>query len=150
MWFGPDGKGVIAALNPGGYGSNVYTDISKEPTEPAATAGPQLTSEERARLTPQQAAATARQRSLEQDWVKRIDLNGKVTGVFADYHYVGTGDIGGATQESTVKLLEAIVTKSETVLPSPPRTPFAMGPWSESEKARYMLWSPLRIKYSKI
>jgi len=44
---GPDGKGVIAALNPGGYGSNVYTDISKEPTEPAAAAGPQLTSEER-------------------------------------------------------------------------------------------------------
>ncbi len=127
MWLGPDGKGVIAALNPGGYGSNVYTDISKEPTEPAAAAGPQLTSEERARLTPQQAAATARQRSLEQDWVKRIDLNGKVTGVFADYHYVGTGDIGGATQESTVKLLEAIVTKSQTVLPSPPKAPFAMG-----------------------
>jgi alpha-mannosidase len=127
MWLGPDGKGVIAALNPGGYGSNVYTDISKEPTEPAMPAGPQLTGEERARLTPQQAAATARQRSLEQDWVKRIDLNGKVTGVFADYHYVGTGDIGGATQESTVKLLEAIVTKSETVLPTPPRAPFAMG-----------------------
>jgi len=126
MWLGPDGKGVIAALNPGGYGSNVYTDLSKEPTETSASA-PQLTSEERARLTPQQAAAVARQRPQEQDWVKRIDLNGKVTGVFADYHYVGTGDIGGATQESTVKLLEAIVTKSETVLPSPPRAAFAMG-----------------------
>ncbi len=58
---------------------------------------------------------------MEQDWVKRIDLDGKVTGVYADYHYVGTGDIGGATEESTVKLLEAIVTKSETVLPVPPR-----------------------------
>jgi alpha-mannosidase len=127
MWVGPDGKGVIAALNPGGYGSNVYTDISKEPAGPAAITGPQLTSEERAKLTPQQAAATGRQRSLEQDWVKRIDLNGKVTGIFADYHYVGTGDIGGATQESTVKLLEAIVTKSETVLPTPPKTAFAMG-----------------------
>jgi len=127
MWVGPDGKGVIAALNPGGYGSNVYTDLSKEPTEPAAAAAPQLTSEERARLTPQQAAAIARQRPLEQNWVKRIDINGKATGVFADYHYVGTGDIGGATQESTVKLLEDIVTKSETVLPSPPRVPFAMG-----------------------
>src|ERR1700744_1532382 len=127
VWLGPDGKGVIAALNPGGYGSNVYTDISKEPTEQPTTAGPQLTSEERARLTPQQAAATARQRSLEQDWVKRIDLNGKVTGVFADYHYVATGDTGGAAQESTVKLLEAIVTKSETVLPTPPKSPFAMG-----------------------
>jgi alpha-mannosidase len=126
MWFGPDGKGVIAALNPGGYGSNVYTDLSKEPTEVSAS-GPQLTSEERARLTPQQAAAVARRRPQEQDWVKRIELDGKVTGVYADYHYVGTGDIGGATQESTVKLLEAIVTKSETVLPSPPRSAFAMG-----------------------
>src|ERR1700759_5280609 len=74
-WIGPDGKGVIAALNPGGYGSNVYTDLSKEPTGVSAS-GPQLTSEERARLTPEQAAAVARQRPQEQDWVKRIDLNG--------------------------------------------------------------------------
>ena len=28
--------------------------------------------------------------------MKRIELDGKVTGVYADYHYVGTGDIGGA------------------------------------------------------
>jgi len=125
-WIGPDGSTVIAALNPGGYGSNVYTDLSKEPTTQVISA-PQLTSEERARLTPQQRRAIARPRQTEQDWVKRIDLDGKVTGVFADYHYVGTGDIGGATQESTVKLLEAIVTKSETVLPAPPRFAFAMG-----------------------
>ncbi|RZU40115.1 alpha-mannosidase [Edaphobacter modestus] len=127
MWLGPDGKGVVAALNPGGYGSNVYTDISKEPSGPAAASGPQLTSEERARLTPQQRAAFAGRRPLEQNWVKRIDVNGKVTGIFADYHYVGTGDIGGATQESSVKLLEAIVTTSNTVLPTPPQSAFAMG-----------------------
>ena len=126
FWRGPDGNGIIAALNPGGYGSNVYTDLSKEPVEVSAS-GPQLTSEERARLTAAQAAVVARQRSQEQNWVKRINLDGAVTGVFADYHYVGTGDIGGATQESTVKLLEAIVTKSETVLPSPPRAAFSMG-----------------------
>ena len=36
LWVGPDGKSVIAALNPGGYGSNVYTDLSKEPTAPPA------------------------------------------------------------------------------------------------------------------
>jgi len=125
-WIGPDGSSVIAALNPGGYGSNVYTDLSKEPTETSASA-PNLTSEERARLTPQQQATVARQRPQEQDWVKRIDINGNATGVFADYHYVGTGDIGGATQESTVKLLEAIVTKSETTLPTPPQGAFAMG-----------------------
>jgi alpha-mannosidase len=34
---------------------------------------------------------------------------------------VGTGDTGGAPQESTVKLLEAIATKSDTILPSLPR-----------------------------
>jgi alpha-mannosidase len=126
-WIGPDGSSIVAALNPGGYGSNVYTDLSKTPTEPPPASAPQLTSEERARLTPQQQQALARPRAAEQDWVKRIDINGKATGVFADYHYVGTGDIGGATQESTVKLLEAIVTKSETTLPAPPRAPFAMG-----------------------
>ncbi len=128
MWLGPDGKGVIAALNPGGYGSNVYVDLSQEPAGPLSASAPQLTSEENARLTPeQQRSAAMRQRALEQNWVKRINIDGKVTGIFADYHYVGTGDIGGATQESSVKLLEAIVTQSETVLPTPPTTPFAMG-----------------------
>jgi alpha-mannosidase len=127
IWTGPDGKGVIAALNPSGYGSNVYSDLSKELTGPPPASAPQLTSEERARLTPQQMRAVARPRGLEQDWVKRIDLDGRVTGVFADYHYVGTGDVGGATQESSVKLLEAIITRSETVLPSRPSSAFAMG-----------------------
>jgi len=140
-WVGPDGKGVVAALNPGGYGSNVYTDLSAEPTSPPPASAPQLTSEERAHLTPQQASAIARQRPVEQNWVERIDLNGKVTGVYADYHYVGTGDIGGATQESTVKLLEAIVTKSETVLPSPPVAPFAMGEAPKSQSTG----SPVRV-----
>jgi alpha-mannosidase len=126
-WIGPDGSSVIAALNPGSYGSNVYTDISREPMGSPTASAPQLTSEERARLTPQQLRSLSRPRAVEPNWVERIDLDGKVTGVFADYHYVGTGDIGGATQESTVKLLEAIVTKSETVLPSLSRLPFAMG-----------------------
>src|ERR1017187_4979837 len=110
MWLGPDGKGIIAALNPGGNDSNVYEDLSQEPTAPLSASAPQLTSEESARLTPeQQRSIVMRQRALEQNWVKRIDIDGKATGIFADYHYVGTGDIGGATQESTVKLLEAIV-----------------------------------------
>jgi alpha-mannosidase len=102
-WIGPDGQSVLAALNPGGYGSNVYTDLSKDPGPPPPSNGP------------------GRPREWEQNWVKRIDLDGKVTGVYADYHYVGTGDVGGATRESTAKLLEAIVDKSETVLPLPPR-----------------------------
>ncbi len=119
IWIGPDGKTIIAALNPGGYGSNVYTDLSKEPPPPLPP--PQLTPEQRARLTPRQLHYIEQPHPIEQDWINRVELDGKVTGVYADYHYVGTGDIGGATEESTVKLLEAIVTKSETVLPPPPR-----------------------------
>lgn len=122
VWTGPDGKSVIAALNPGSYGSNVYTDLSKVPGPPPPP--PVLTEEEKAKLTPRQLRFLQRPRPPEIDWVKRIDLDGKVTGIFADYKYVGTGDIGGATQESTVKLLEAIVTKRETVLPNPPRFGF--------------------------
>jgi alpha-mannosidase len=113
IWRGPDGKSVIAALNPGGYGSRVHSDLSEPPT-------PQLTPEQLARLSPDQVRAA--QRPGEQNWVERINLDGKVTGVYADYHYVGTGDTGGATDESTVKLLEAIVTKGETVLPPPSTT----------------------------
>ena len=120
LWTGPDGQTVIAALNPGGYGSNAYTDLSKEPP-PAATQT--LTAEQKAKLTPLQVRQYER-RQIEPDWVKRISLDGKVTGIFADYHYVGTGDIGGATQESTIKLLEAIIDKSETVLPTPPQLSF--------------------------
>jgi alpha-mannosidase len=119
LWIGPDGKSVIAALNPGGYGSSVYTDLSQDPGQPPPA--PQLTSEQKAKLTPAQLRSLGRPREWEQDWVKRIDLDGHVTGVFADYHYVGTGDVGGAARESTAKLLEAIVDKSETVLPPPPR-----------------------------
>jgi alpha-mannosidase len=125
VWVGPDGKSVLAALNPGGYGSSTYTDLSKEPGPPPPP--PQMTPEQKARLTPEQLRAFERPREIEQNWVKRIDLDGNVTGVFADYHYVGTGDIGGAAHESTIKLLEAIVDKSNTVLPASPRPFFGQG-----------------------
>src|SRR5579885_2522741 len=101
LWEGPDGRTVIAALNPGSYGSNVTGDLSKEP--PAADAN----------------GNGRRFGPREENWVKRIDLDGKVTGVYADYHYVGTGDLGGATTESSVRLLEAIVTQGTAVLPAP-------------------------------
>lgn len=123
LWIGPDGKGVLAALNPGGYSSTVFTDLSKESGPPPPP--PQLTDEQRSKLNPQQLRSLARPREWEQNWVKRIDLDGKVSGIFADFHYVGTGDIGGAPPESTVKLLEAIVTRSETVLPAPPGPNFS-------------------------
>ena len=113
LWIGPDGKSVIAALNPGGYGSRVHSDLSQPP--------PQLTPQLEAQLTPDQKTAFLRSRDL--NWVDRIHLDGKATGIFADYKYVGTGDTGGATNEESVKILEAIVTKSETSLPTPPGLP---------------------------
>jgi len=121
VWIGPDGKTVLAALNPGGYSGTVFTDLSDDPGPPPPR--PALTPEQRASMTPQQLAAQQRPRQWEQNWVKRIDLDGKLTGVYADYHYVGTGDIGGAPPEASVKLLEAIETHGEAVL-----TPPSFGP----------------------
>ncbi len=105
IWQGTDGKTIIAALNPGGYGSNVSTDLSKEPPPPPPA-------------DPNAPPGRGGRGPREVDWVKRIDIDGKLTGVYADYKYVGTGDIGGATTEETVKLLEATVTKSMASLPT--------------------------------
>lgn len=124
VWAGPDGKTVLAALNPGSYGSNVYTDLSQAPPPPLP--GLQLTAAEKALLPAMAVQRLERPREMEQNWVTRIALDGMITGVYADYKYVGTGDTGGAAQESTVKLLEAIVTKSKTVLPAMPRFGFQL------------------------
>ncbi|HEY5138672.1 MAG TPA: hypothetical protein VIJ25_05060, partial [Methylococcales bacterium] len=35
-------------------------------------------------------------------WVKRVEENGAKYGVFADYHYYGVGDLGGAPREADV------------------------------------------------
>ncbi len=100
VWVGPDGRSVIAALNPGSYSAGIRADLSKTPPPPAIGQGGRFGA-----------------RGREEDWVKRIGIDGKLTGVYADYHYVGTGDIGGAVDEESVKLLEAMVTKSEAVIP---------------------------------
>ncbi len=105
IWEGPDGKTIIAALNPLGYGSQVTYDISKTPPPPP---GPDPN------LTAQQNQTRARS---QEDWTKRIQTNGDLTGIFADYHYVGTGDVGGSPNESSVRLMEAITSKSKTSLP---------------------------------
>jgi len=105
IWEGPDGKTVVAALNPLSYGSQVNYDLSKTPPPPP---GPDPT------LTAQQNQIRTRG---QEDWPRRIQINGNLTGVFADYHYVGTGDVGGSPNESSVKLMEAITTKGKTSLP---------------------------------
>ena len=88
LWVGPDGKSVIAALNPGDYAAGAHTDLSMSNVRPDTT----------------------RNTSYVYDWPARVNLDGKVTGVYADYHYVGTGDVGGAPDESTVKRMEQITT----------------------------------------
>src|SRR5262249_16530213 len=62
----------------------------------------------------------------QEDWPKRIRTNGDLTGIFADYHYVGTGDVGGSPNESSVKLMEAIINKGTASLP--PFFPFGQQP----------------------
>jgi alpha-mannosidase len=48
--------------------------------------------------------------SHSEAWLKRIDQNGKKSGVFADYHYFGApGDIGGAPEEDSAKWIEKCV-----------------------------------------
>lgn len=100
IWEGPDGETILAAFDPGSYGSRVRSDLSKPPQQPSA-------------------APNTRRWPRENDWASRIDINGKASGVFADYHYVGTGDIGGAVDEESVRLLEATVTQGEAVIPQP-------------------------------
>jgi alpha-mannosidase len=99
LWEGPDGRSVIAAFNPRDYTSNVREDYSKSP--PATASNPAVN------YTPV-------------DWPTRIRRNGEVSGLFTDYTYYGTGDIGGAPREFSVKLLDAVVGMKMTVLPPPP------------------------------
>jgi alpha-mannosidase len=87
FWAGPDGRGVIAALNPRDYTGDVDYDLSR--SDPPGKVRDFV------------------------DWPKRIDFDGKASGVFADYHYFGTGDVGGAPRESSVDFLQAIVTRSK-------------------------------------
>lgn len=46
-----------------------------------------------------------------ESWKTRIDNNGKKSGVFVDYHYYGTGDMGGSpTPDSVAKVQESVNT----------------------------------------
>src|SRR5215213_6309973 len=92
-WVGPDGRGIITALNPGSYGGQIREDISKSPV----IAGPNA-------------------RNNPVDWPRRVERNGKASGLFADYHYYGTGDTGGSPREDSVRMMEAIVTRNNALV----------------------------------
>jgi alpha-mannosidase len=92
-WVGPDGRGIIAALNPGSYGGQVREDISKSPV-----------------------IADPNARNNPVDWPRRVERNGKASGLFTDYHYYGTGDTGGSPREDSVRMMEAIVTRNNALV----------------------------------
>jgi alpha-mannosidase len=147
VWVGPDGESVLAGLNPGAYDGGIETDLSKPlPPLPPDTALQDVQNKLQAmrdKLDQEQNSGHAsdpndiaesihlrnQQRALARmnadrlqehhqgDWAARVEQNGKVSGVFTDYHYYGTGDIGGAPDEEFVKRLEAIVTKGTASLP---------------------------------
>ncbi len=144
VWVGPDGRTVLAALNPGAYNGDITTDLSRPlpplPANPAMAGVEQQIAALQGQLgggTPDQAkvqsffALRSEQSALVQaqeqrteqrfqgDWAGRVLHNGKATGLFADYHYYGTGDIGGAPREESVKRLEAIITKGSVDMPPP-------------------------------
>lgn len=74
VWEGLDGASLLAALNPGSYGSQIKSDLS-----------------------------------YHEGWLKRIQADGQANGLFKDYMYYGTGDIGGSpTQESVYWLQRAV------------------------------------------
>ncbi|HUK47049.1 MAG TPA: glycoside hydrolase family 38 C-terminal domain-containing protein, partial [Terriglobales bacterium] len=148
VWVGPDGESVLAGLNPGSYSNGIDTDLSKPlpplPPNPALEEINKKTDELGAKVheedknnkldpddvanyyslqTQQQGMKLAQDDAeldhYQEDWARRVEHNGKLTGVFTDYHYFGTGDIGGAPDEESVKRLEAIVTKGTASMPPP-------------------------------
>ena len=146
VWVGPDGESVVAALNPGAYSGRISSDLSAPlpelPPNPAledvrkklADVQQKLHASEKTHspdskdLTEffalrtelagiEQGQSQRSEQRFQGDWASRVLNNGNVTGLFADYHYYGTGDIGGAPDEESVKRLEAIVTKGSVDLP---------------------------------
>ncbi|WP_263377880.1 alpha-mannosidase [Granulicella paludicola] len=145
VWVGPDGSRVIAAFNPGAYNGDITTDLSTplppmqlnpllpEIEKKLSAVDVQRQNSSQGQIDPgmvqqyfalrQEQSALEHQRQLDEarhfqgDWAARVLNNGKVTGLFADYHYYGTGDIGGAPREESVKRLEAIITKGSVDMP---------------------------------
>jgi alpha-mannosidase len=147
VWVGPDGESVLAGLNPGDYAGGINSDLSKavpplppdqllenldekfhllrQKLEHADASNSTMDTKDiedyLAVRSQQKAEAQARadqELSHHQyDWASRVELNGKVSGVFTDYHYYGTGDIGGAPNEDSVKRLETIISGGKARLP---------------------------------
>ena len=148
VWVGPDGESVLAGVNPGSYNGNIDTDLSTPlPAAPAnaelaAVEKKILDLQRKLQATRQNEQSVNRQdvqelnglrhqrtdlaklqedhylQRFQGDWAARVLLNGKITGLFTDYHYYGVGDTGGAPREDSVKRLEAIITRGTVGLPT--------------------------------
>ena len=166
IWVGPDGESVLAGLNPGAYDGGIDTDLSKplpplppnpdredvgkklqsleqklQQAEQSGQASDEKEIQEVYKLRDQQKsfARSERERELNRhqgDWAARVEQNGTISGVFTDYHYYGTGDIGGAPNEESVKNLEAIVSKGMASLPPPGQVLREGKPHTEWQPAR--------------
>lgn len=77
QWQGPDGRSVIAALNPGEYVGRVKEDLS-----------------------------------LSRKFIDQCRRTGAGSGLYAAYHYYGTGDVGGAPTENSVRWVELSTTST--------------------------------------
>jgi alpha-mannosidase len=147
VWVGPDGESVLAGLNPGDYAGGVNSDLSKplaplpsdqvledlnkrfhtlrQELEHADATNSMMDTKDiedylalrSEQKTEAQALADRELSHHQNDWAARVELNGKVSDVFADYHYYGNGDVGGAPNEDSVKRLEAIISGGRMSLP---------------------------------
>lgn len=52
--------------------------------------------------------------TTDETWTTRVRQNGEQYGVYADYMYYRTGDVGGAPEEESVAWLEKSLEKSRT------------------------------------
>src|SRR6185437_5000016 len=85
-WVGPDGKSVVAALNPGSYSSRVGYDLSLADARDSSAG-----------------------RNKSQTWLDRLKENQRQLGLITDYKYYGTGDVGGAPSEGSVAYIQQAV-----------------------------------------
>ncbi|MFZ1080562.1 MAG: glycoside hydrolase family 38 C-terminal domain-containing protein [Candidatus Kryptoniota bacterium] len=79
-WIGPDGKSIVAAFNPGSYGTDITSDLGQDTM-----------------------------------WIDRINKLGRESGVYTDYMYYGTGDMGGSPTEGSVQWLEKSIRDTSNI-----------------------------------
>lgn len=89
-WVGPDGKSVVAALNPGSYSSRVGYDLSRADARDSSAG-----------------------RDKSQTWLARLEENKRQLGLVTDYKYYGTGDVGGAPSEGSVAFIQQAVSNKD-------------------------------------